>query len=525
MLSGTSAFDQHIISMTGKMRDRLHSLERFGFLSSVGELNQVNNLSLVLQMAPGYREVYKYYLMLVKGLSLQSDIFRISIKDLALLYEYWCFLKLNSILRSRYQLEGHDLIKANSTGLTVRLDKTRRAAIHYTNPQNQEKITLSYNNLLNIRMPTTNQRPDNMLNLRKENQDIDYQYVFDAKYRLNPAAPGSDYYRKYRKPGPQEDDINTMHRYRDAIFYSHRGRISKSVFGAYILFPFKDSDYYAGLGDGQPHDFYSSIEKVNIGGLPFLPGETGLVENFLDELIMDTPDSAFERVLPQVGSDLYYQQKFRPRAVLVGAVGDKKQFKINVEGCFYHIPYRLVKKTCFNIDYIALYQPASIFGNDASGIRCFGSIKEMVVVKRKDIDELPKQSQELYVKFTVDDWKMLGQPITPAGYGVRTHIYTTWYLLQQARTLPELSLRSEEEMRLWKELQRLGQSIIWKAPARQLGAGSRISQIEFGPVVIRVLDSQLIISNGSKSRELPLSHLKSKPRAVVKVILCMAQHG
>ena len=54
--------------------------------------------TLVMQMAPGYREVYKYYLMLLKGLAIQDDLFQLSLKDLATLYEYWCFLKIHQLL-------------------------------------------------------------------------------------------------------------------------------------------------------------------------------------------------------------------------------------------------------------------------------------------------------------------------------------------------------------------------------------------------------------------------------------------
>lgn len=517
----SSVFDERIIEMTDSMWNRLYKMKRFSFLVDVGDLHRIDNLSLVLQMAPGYREVYKYYLMLVKGLSLQSDIFHISIKDLAQLYEYWCFLKLHSILRDRYQLEKHDLIRVNNTGLTVRLDKSRRASIYYTNPQNNEKIVLSYNNLLNAKMPTTSQRPDSMLTLKKEDGDVEYQYVFDAKYRLNPALPGSEYYSKYRKPGPEEDDINTMHRYRDAILYSRGEEIAKTVFGAYILFPYKDSSYYAGITDGQPHTFYSSIEKVNIGGLPFLPGETGLVESFLDELIIESPDSAFERAVPQAGSKLYYKQKFRPRTVLVGVVRDERQLRVNLDNHFYHIPYQRVKRTCFHVDYIALYQPETVFGDD-SGIRYYGLVDKMEVVKRKDITELPKNSKELYVKFTVSDWKNLVQPIKAAGYGVRTHLYTTLYLLQKAQELPELSLRSEGELRLWKELRRLGKRIKWRAQNRQLTIGSKVNEIKFNNVTISVLEDRLIISNGQQNEDMSLTDLSSKPRAVLKTILRLA---
>lgn len=41
------------------------------------------------------------------------------------------------------------------------------------------------------------------------------------------------------------------------------------------------------------HRFYKSIEQVNIGGLPFLPSETQMVSEMLDELISDSPASAY----------------------------------------------------------------------------------------------------------------------------------------------------------------------------------------------------------------------------------------
>ena len=59
------------------------------------------------------------------------------------------------------------------------------------------------------------------------------------------------------------DDINTMHRYRDSIVYENKlskFTFEKTMFGAYILFPYADEELY------KEHRFYKSIETVNIGG-------------------------------------------------------------------------------------------------------------------------------------------------------------------------------------------------------------------------------------------------------------------
>src|SRR5690606_34899761 len=102
-----------------RMNRDLQRLLKSDFLQ-VGDLNHLT-ISLVLQMAPGYRDVYRIYLMIMKGLSIQSDLFRLSMKDVAQLYEYWCFLKINQLLSKKYELVRQDIIKLNRNGLFVTL--------------------------------------------------------------------------------------------------------------------------------------------------------------------------------------------------------------------------------------------------------------------------------------------------------------------------------------------------------------------------------------------------------------------
>ncbi|WP_240353222.1 MULTISPECIES: nuclease domain-containing protein [Cohnella] len=76
-----------------------------------------------------------------------------------------------------------------------------------------------------------------------------------------------------------------MHRYRDAIVYEdgNRGELERSMFGAYVLFPYHDEEKF------REHKFYKSIELVNVGAFPFSPNSTKLMEAFLDEIIMTVP--------------------------------------------------------------------------------------------------------------------------------------------------------------------------------------------------------------------------------------------
>jgi len=507
--------DQVMVNRLTRMDRQIQRVQKFDFLQETGNLHQVNNISLVLQMAPGYREVYKYFLMLMKGLSIQADVFRISQKDMATLYEYWCFLKLNSILKKKYRLTKTSLIKTNNRGLTINLEKTRAAGLHYLNPVNGEKFELAFNTIF-TKQPTIAQKPDTVLTLEKENSQIHYRYIFDAKYRLNPAVD-KDYRRKYGKPGPEEDDINTMHRYRDAIVQQSKnnGTYQRTVFGAYILFPHNNEKAYAGLDSSSPHPFYTSIDTINIGGLPFLPSQTELVEKFLDELILDSPDSAFERTVPQDGTDKYFAQRFQNQNVLVGSLRNRNQLTKNLEHNFYHIPYWKIRHHLLKLQYIALYQPKRFFGQEDCGIRYYGKIKNGYVVPRHKIKEIPKTGNELYVKFEIEEWLTLKDPIKPAGYGVLDFILTTEYLLKLAKQLPELSLRNEGEIRLWKELRRLNRELTLEYPHEELKSEDMVKQISLpGLLITRTGEETFVVTGNKGAITFNLAEFCSQPKKI-----------
>lgn len=52
-----------------------------------------------------------------------------------------------------------------------------------------------------------------------------------------------------------EEDINTMHRYRDALVVEQEGPFERTAYGAYVLFPWNQEEAY------ENHPFYKSIEK------------------------------------------------------------------------------------------------------------------------------------------------------------------------------------------------------------------------------------------------------------------------
>lgn len=493
--------DTDVIEKLRKYKREISKRMNTSFLSRVSPQYNEANLSLVFSMGSGYKDLYKYYLMLQKGLSINSNIFTLSMKELSVLYEYWCFIKINSLLKKKYKLISTDVLKLNKDGVYVTLKKGKEASFKYLNPKTNEEFIVYYNAGRDSK--TVSQKPDNILSICKDGNLKAYEFIFDAKYKIDTSC---EYKRKYNTPGPKEEDINTMHRYRDAIIYdykkdklfhknslklensknlgkdeiSNRNEISDKyenskqnanllkngsflknedffenhkninncIFGAFVLFPYDNEEEF------KNHRFYKSIEEVNVGAFPFLPSTTGLMENFLDELINESSYSTFERSIDKIGKDTYLKDEyFNERNVLVGTLKDKEQYNINISNKFYHMPKKNINLVKNNIKYIALYKSKNIFGEDA-GITCYGKVKEINVLKRNEIAEIPKASDELYCRFEIEEWIELSHKIISNGFPLRRPIYTTFYLLNNANTLEELCIKNKEEFRLWMELKR-----------------------------------------------------------------------
>lgn len=503
--------DQAVIAKIDGMVRGLNRRSNTTFLADVEAKEASSGMSLVFSMAPGYRDLYKYYLMLLRGLSITGDVFNISVKDLALLYEYWCFIKLNSMMKDRYELISQDIVKVQGNGLFVSLVKGSSSKVKYRNSENGEVITLSYNPKSG-QVPTVAQKPDNVLSLEKKTvnqvgKKVKYEYVFDAKYRVNPALEGSDYYNTIsHTPGPETDDINTMHRYRDAIVY-HNGAdpYERTMFGAYVLFPYANKEEY------RNHKFYESIEKVNIGGLPFLPSETSMVQDMLDALIADSPDSAFERAtLPRGIEDKLAKIDWNQRDVLVGALRNRAQLDTCLKYKFYHIPASKIRDADLPIHYVAIYQSINIFGREA-GIRYYGEVTKTSAVKRRDIREIPKNSDEAYYRFEIKEWKELNIPLVAKE--VRDFpFFTNMFLLQHCPDVPDLHISSEEEYRLYIEVRRLANDASVNETDAEPGFkyDDKTIIMENGDIVV--------LKDGTKIEQISIETFMRKPRESMRVI-------
>lgn len=316
--------------------ESLKRLQHHPFFRTIGRFKGINQESMVLQKATGYSQVYRTWNLLRRAYSLNDGLYRLQTKDIATLYEIWCFIEVSHIVKDQLRLQDEDvehrnrlemngvfsweLGKGEHSRILFRKDGVELAELVY-NPKNADKENNNVG-MKDLVMPTVPQKPDIVLQLTKNDlqQGMKMTYLFNAKYRIDGKDKGVDV--------PPEDAINQMHRYRDAIYYKgyDANALKKEVIGGYILFP----------GDGEPNDvavskFYKTIKEVNIGAFPLRPKDVEnrkLLEKFIDELIHTKSSETIAHVIPQKGA--YVEVGNR---VLIGLVKeDNRLFQAFMDG-------------------------------------------------------------------------------------------------------------------------------------------------------------------------------------------------
>ena len=291
------------------MLETLKRLQRNPFFRTVGRFKGLNQESMVLQKATGYSQVYRTWNMLRRSYSLNDGMYRLQSKDIATLYEIWCFIEVSHIVKelmggdvdmehyNRMEMNGvftWELGKGEHSRILFKKDGVELAELVY-NPKNSDKEN-DQTGMENLVVPTVPQKPDIVLQLTKNDlqNNMKMTYLFDAKYRIEGRVNGVD--------TPPDDAINQMHRYRDAIYYKEHSssELKKEIIGGYILFP----------GDGNKVDievskFYKTIDEVNIGAFPLRPKDKEnreLLVKFIKSLINTKSSTIISNVIPQKGA-------------------------------------------------------------------------------------------------------------------------------------------------------------------------------------------------------------------------------
>ena len=294
------ADDAKIANNLDVMNRELSTLQNHSFFKGIGQFKGFSQDSLVMKRARGYKDIFKNWVELSCGYELEEGMRKLEVKDISELYEIWCFIKVKNIVKD---IMG-DLTEVDTTGRELTSGFVRQLVYGSQSEVKLKKENVEVSVMYNAQVEeididdeqtsypsaiegtdtlTTVQRPDIVLRLTKQNDDIQYTYLFDAKYRIADARKGG-------LDVPPVGAINQMHRYRDAIYYTQEGKdnLKREVIGGYVLFPgnvTKEdfSDYY----------YKNAIDKIGIGAFPLKPGK--MIMDKDGNLILD-PNSS-EQVL------------------------------------------------------------------------------------------------------------------------------------------------------------------------------------------------------------------------------------
>ena len=399
--------------MDAVQKDLTH-LRRHPFFRTVGRFKGLTQESLVLQRATGYSQVYRTWNLLRRAYSLNDGMYRLQSKDIATLYEIWCFIEVSHIVReqlgididvdhrNRTEMNGvftWELGKGEHSRILFRKDGVELAELVY-NPKHTEKENDSIS-MEHLVVPTVPQKPDIVLQLTKDDMEkgMKMTYLFDAKYRINDRTnDGVD--------TPPDDAINQMHRYRDAIYYKDNqnadGKLKKEVIGGYILFP----------GNGDPLEvakakFQQSLGEVNIGAFPLRPNDTEnrkLLEHFIKELIGNSASEILDEAIPQKG--LHYTEG-EPVYFLIS--GTKKENPEDWEKLHQGLPCRFCcgfKGPREDVDLQSIRFLAPLFGHQ------FNGYYRVTAVRTKEIID---EKYPVRVEFELSNYTALPLPVK---YGI-----------------------------------------------------------------------------------------------------------
>jgi hypothetical protein len=436
--------------------------------------------SLQLVSAPGYREAYRLLIFLRMGLRLEGELFKLAVKDLDVLYEYWSYLKVAQIIREDVGApkDLDSFFKIGLNGLGVQLRKGESQKLTFASGTHR-KISVLYNpTFANQETTLIPQTPDVLIRLEEHGWPR-VQLVCDAKYRIDATER---YRQQFGAFGPPVDAINVLHRYRDAILELDHDQtvgnhLKRSVVQAAALFPL---DLANGDADFRESRLWKSIERIGVGAIPVLPGNLELLSEWIRGALRSGGWSLADKAIGSLAIERARDWRISAsEPVLIGVLrspGAADHLDWIKRERIYYQPRTKSQRRQFAVKQVAIYVPVGL--DEPSGIRYVADVEQIDVVERKEI-KTPWASRQNgdVVLYRLGPVSHLQRPIelTSGETMAGRWRWTTRLGLQRATNLRETRLETEPEWRLleWMQANRLVPEIRVDSPSMQTSEDPR----------------------------------------------------
>jgi uncharacterized protein len=439
-----------------EMEERLAALSQLEPIAAAEGDPPRSFASLQLLRAPGYKEAYCACLTLKQGLSVQMGPLELSVREIHVLYEYWCYLETVRVVQklTGQPLDLRGLFRIRRHGLEVTLEKGRASAVRVAAPGGR-RIAIEYNPRFKHDHIVIAQKPDIVITIA----DPDWpplRLVVEAKYRLDAKAE-----KRAGDPVPPQDAIDVLHRYRDAVLEKARGSRGpkRAVVQAVTLFPHRDKEKER----FSKHRLWLSIQKIGIGAIPLLPRSSDYLEMWLGRALKRGAWSLSDDVLVHRSAE--HAAKWRRAAsepALVGVLRGRDNHEreqhlawIESERCYYQ-PYVPSQGRQLAAKWVAIYVPALLRGQGRGAVLHYAEVTKIEVKERGDVKTPWKPSEErgsAVVLYVLGERKARKPPIWNRGeQRVSASRWTSRLALDRAQDLDELGLETEPEWRLYEDL-------------------------------------------------------------------------
>lgn len=287
------------------------------FFRGVGPLTSMPSSSVVLQRREGYRDILRKWLQSQAAATMKwaagVDAYRENQKDVATLYEYWCFFRLLDIIKDLFDIEPEEIygkiVDIGQDGLSLKIREGKQldalegryVSGHTSHRYRRLTIEYQYNRrftqasgksswtMTMIPDYTISFRPQGMSVADAERLDLISYVHFDAKYKAKDIVEKLE--AAVREGAVEEEtneeeksakdvkrvDILKMHAYRDSI---------PRTAGAYVLYPgTKDRTYR-----------YGDEILPGLGAFPLYPKDDNSDDEPIKEFLSSVAEYLCDRI-------------------------------------------------------------------------------------------------------------------------------------------------------------------------------------------------------------------------------------
>lgn len=322
------------------------------FFRQISMPTYLNMNSPVLQRKEGYREVLQAWVVFDLAAKLNwsggNDVYEAGKKNVATLYEYWLFFKLQELIGEFFQINQKDkrkLVNIDNDKIDLQIIQGKKVILRGKSSSSMRELNVAFyynrtfSKVADNEDPihkagswTMSMRPDYTLSIwpgniseeQAEAEDLITHIHFDAKYRLNKVLleddAECDSVQKLSEEKKQQEmgiykraDLLKMHAYKDAI---------RRTSGAYVLYPGTENKEIKGFHEVVP----------GLGAFSIRPGHWGQDSIYLKQFLAEVKAHMLNRTSEREKMSYFSYETYRENCQnelmesIPEAYGDNRDF-------------------------------------------------------------------------------------------------------------------------------------------------------------------------------------------------------